>query len=134
VCPKLTRPFRRRQKYMDKHFCCSREANSDPLGRVYTHRYIGFGAGDDIGGTDISCNFIARQYTRLTRQSYRNDHRHIGVMLTTLSINTPDWCAEQVRTRLPCNLILSLRVHSPLPIATWLIEQCLRYKTYLFRD
>jgi hypothetical protein len=59
------------------------------------------GAGDYIGG-----NFMARQYTRPTRQSYRNDHRHVGVVPATSSINTPDWCAEQVRTRLSCDLTL----------------------------
>jgi hypothetical protein len=49
--------------------------------------------------------FMARQYTRQTRQSYRNDHRHVGVMMpATVSINTPNWCAEQVRTRLACDL------------------------------
>ena len=47
---------------------------------------------------------MARQYTRPTGQSYRNDHRHVGVMPATTTINTPDWCAEQVRTRLPCDL------------------------------
>ena len=74
-------------------------------GRIRTDK-IGVVAGDDIGGTDISCHFMARQYTRPTRQSYRNDHRHVGVMPATPSINTPDWCAEQVRTRLPCDLTL----------------------------
>jgi hypothetical protein len=74
-------------------------------GRTRTDK-TGVCAGDDIGSTDISCNFMARQYTRPTRQSYRNDHRHVGVMRATPSINTPDWCAEQVRTRLPCDLTL----------------------------
>jgi hypothetical protein len=45
---------------------------------------------------------MARQYTGPTGQSYQDDHRHVGVMPVTPSINTPDWCAEQVRTRLPC--------------------------------
>ena len=39
---------------------------------------IGVGAGGDIGGTDISCIFMARQYMGPTRQSYRDDHRHVG--------------------------------------------------------
>ena len=55
---------------------------------------------------------MARQYTRPTRQSYRNDHRHVGVMPATPSINTPDWCAEQVRTRLACDLTLFSSAHS----------------------
>jgi hypothetical protein len=50
--------------------------------------------------------FMGLQYTRPTRQSYRNDHLHVGVMPVTPSINKPDWCAEQVRTRLPCDLTL----------------------------
>ena len=49
---------------------------------------------------------MARQYTRPTRQSFQDDHRHVGVMPATPSINTPDWCAEQVRTSLPCDLML----------------------------
>jgi hypothetical protein len=65
---------------------------------------IGVGAGGDIGGTDISCIFMARQYTGPTRQSYWDDHRHVGVMPATPSINTPARCAEQVRTRLPCDV------------------------------
>jgi len=65
---------------------------------------IGVGAGGDIGGTDISCIFMAKQYTGPTRQNYRDDHRNVGVMPATLSINTPARCAEQVRTRLPCDL------------------------------
>ena len=65
---------------------------------------IGVGAGGDIGGTDTSCIFMARQYTGPTRQSYRDDHRHVGVMPATASINTPTRCAEQVRTRLPCDV------------------------------
>ena len=48
--------------------------------------------------------FIARQYTGPTGQSYQDDHRYVGVMPETSSINRPDWCAEQVRTRLPCDL------------------------------
>jgi len=44
---------------------------------------IGVGAGGDIGGTDISCIFMARQYTGPTRQSYRDDHKHVGVMPAT---------------------------------------------------
>ena len=62
---------------------------------------IGVGAGGDIVGTDISCIFMARQYMGPTRQSYGDDHRHVGVMSATPSINTPARCAEQVRTRLP---------------------------------
>ena len=50
---------------------------------------IGVGAGADIGGTGISCNFIAKQYTGPTRQSYRDDHRHVGAMPATPSINKP---------------------------------------------
>ena len=50
---------------------------------------IGVGAGGDIGGTDISYIFMARQYTGPTRQSYRDDHRHVGVMPATPSIKTP---------------------------------------------
>jgi hypothetical protein len=50
---------------------------------------IGDGAGADIGGTGISCNFMARQYTGPARQSYRYDHRHIGAMPATPSINRP---------------------------------------------
>ena len=65
---------------------------------------IGVGAGGDIGGTDISCIFMARQYKRPTRQSYRDDHRHVSVIPATLSINTRARCAEQVRTRLPCDV------------------------------
>ena len=65
---------------------------------------IGFGAGGDIGGTDISCIFMARQYTGPTRQSYRDDHGHVGVMPATPLTNTPARCAEQVRTRLPCHV------------------------------
>ena len=65
---------------------------------------IGVGAGGDIGGTDISCIFMARQYTGPTRQSYRDNHQHVGVMPATPSINMPARCAEQVRTRLPCDL------------------------------
>jgi hypothetical protein len=34
---------------------------------------IGVGADADLGGTGISCNFMARQYTGPTRQSYRDD-------------------------------------------------------------
>jgi hypothetical protein len=49
-------------------------------GRTRTDKTgVGAGAGDDIGGTDISCHCMAKQYTRLTRQSYRNDPRHVGV-------------------------------------------------------
>jgi hypothetical protein len=39
---------------------------------------IGVGAGGDIGGTDISCICMVRQYTGPTRRSYRDDHRHAG--------------------------------------------------------
>jgi hypothetical protein len=65
---------------------------------------IAVGPGSNIGGTDISCICMVRQYTGPTGQSYREDHRHVGVMPATPSINTPAWCAEQVRTRLPCHL------------------------------
>ena len=57
-------------------------------GRTRTDK-IGVGAGADIGGTGISCNFIAMQYTGPTRQSYRDDHRHVGAMPATPSINRP---------------------------------------------
>ena len=57
-------------------------------GRTRTDK-IGVGAGADIGGTGISCNFMARQYTGPTRQSYRDDHRHVGAMPATSSINRP---------------------------------------------
>ena len=63
---------------------------------------IGVGAGGDIGGTE--CIFMATQYTGPTWQSYRNDHRHVCVMPATHSINMPAWCAEQVRTSLPCDV------------------------------
>jgi len=65
---------------------------------------IGVGAGGDIGVTDISCIFMARQYKGPTRQSYRDNHRHVGVMPATPSINTPARWAEQVGTRLPCDV------------------------------
>jgi hypothetical protein len=55
-------------------------------GRTHTDR-IGVGAGADIGGTGISCHFLARQDTGPTRQSYRDDHRHVGAMPATPSIN-----------------------------------------------
>jgi hypothetical protein len=75
--------------------------------RSYTStEKIGVGAGSYVGGTDFSCNCMARQYTWPTEQSYENDHLHVGVMPATRSINTPDWYAEQVRTRLPCGLTL----------------------------
>ena len=48
--------------------------------------------------------FMATQYTRPTGQSYQNDHRHVGVMPATPAISPPGWCAEQVRTPLPCDL------------------------------
>ena len=48
--------------------------------------------------------FMATQYTRPTGQSYQNDHRHVGVMTATPAISPPGWCAEQVRTPLPCDL------------------------------
>ena len=57
-------------------------------GRTRTDK-IGVGAGADIGGTGISCNFMARQYTGPTRQSYRDDHRHVGAMPATSLINRP---------------------------------------------
>ena len=57
---------------------------------------IGVGAGGDIGGTDISCIFMTRQYTGPTRQSYRDDHRHVGDPL--------DKYAGTVRTRLSCDV------------------------------
>jgi len=31
-------------------------------------------------------------------------HRHVGIMPATPSINTPARCAEQVRSRLPCDV------------------------------
>ena len=65
-----------------------RHCNSVSSGRTRTDK-IGVGAGADIGGTGISCNFIARQYTGPTRQSYRHDHRHVGAMPATPSINRP---------------------------------------------
>jgi hypothetical protein len=43
----------------------------------------------DIGGTGISCNFMARQYTRPTRQSNWDDQRHVGGMPAIPSINSP---------------------------------------------
>ena len=55
-------------------------------GRTRTDK---IGVGADIGGTGISCNFMARQYTGPTRQSYRDDHRHVGAMPATPSINRP---------------------------------------------
>jgi hypothetical protein len=58
-------------------------------------------AGGNIGGTDISRNFMARQCMGPTGQSYRDDHQHVGMMPATPSINTPAWCAERVSTRLP---------------------------------
>jgi hypothetical protein len=48
--------------------------------------------------------FMTRQYLGPTRQSYRDDHRHVGVMPATPKINTPARCAEQMRTRLPCDV------------------------------
>ena len=57
-------------------------------GRTRTDK-IGVGAGADIRGTGISCNFIARQYMGPTWQSYRDDHRHVGAMPATPSINRP---------------------------------------------
>jgi len=69
---------------------CSVE--TDKGGRTRADK-IGVGAGGDIGGTDISFIFMARQYTGPTRQSYRDDHRHVGVMPATPSINTPARCA-----------------------------------------
>ena len=72
-------------------------------GRTRTDK-IGVGPGGDISGTDISCNLTARQYTGPTGRCYQDDDRHVDVMPTTPSTNTPDWCAEQVRTRLPCDL------------------------------
>jgi hypothetical protein len=44
---------------------------------------------------------MARQYTWPTRQSFQDDYLHVGVMPATPSINTLDWCAEQVCTRIP---------------------------------
>ena len=81
----------------------SRRQKTHMCGRTRADK-IGVGAGGDIGGTDISCIFMAKQYTGPTRQNYRDDHRNVGVMPATLSINTPARCAEQVRTRLPCDL------------------------------
>ena len=57
-------------------------------GRTRTDK-IGVGAGTDIGCTGISCNFIDRKYTGPTRYSYRDDHRHVGAMPATPSINRP---------------------------------------------
>ena len=71
---------------------------------------IGVIPGGDIGGTDISCNLMARQYTGPTGQSYQDDHRHVGVMPATPAINKSDWCADQVRTRLPCDVTLFCNV------------------------
>ena len=67
---------------------CSWKFLQIQAGRIRTVK-IGVGAGADIGGTGISCNFIARQYTGPTRQSYRDDHRHVGAMPATPSINRP---------------------------------------------
>jgi hypothetical protein len=50
--------------------------------------------------------FMSRQYTGPTGQSYQDGHRRVGVTPATPSINTPDWCAEQVRTH-PDNFVLS---------------------------
>jgi len=88
--------------------CIKRWAQLDP-DRTYLHTQngiprqpkrgrtradkIGVGAGGDIGGTDISCNFVARQYMGPARQSYRDAHRHVGVIPVTPSINTPARCA-----------------------------------------
>jgi hypothetical protein len=57
-------------------------------GRTRTDK-ISVGAVPDIGGTGISCNFMARQYTGPTLQSYRDDHRHVRGMLAISSINSP---------------------------------------------
>jgi hypothetical protein len=65
-------------------------------GRTRTDK-IGVGAGADIGGTGISCNFMAGQYTRPTRQSYRDDHRHVGAMPATPSINRPAFSVSVMR-------------------------------------
>ena len=48
--------------------------------------------------------FMARQYKGADRTKLSDDHRHVGVMPATPSINTLNWCAEKVRTRLPCDL------------------------------
>ena len=48
---------------------------------------------------------MARQYTGPTGQRYQDDHRHVGVMPATPSINKPDWCTQQVRTLLPCDVM-----------------------------
>ena len=61
----------------------------EPKGGCTHTDKIGVGAGADIGGTGISCNFMARQYMGLTRQSYRDNHRHVGAMPVTPSINRP---------------------------------------------
>jgi hypothetical protein len=39
---------------------------------------VGVHATKSVGGTDISCNFMARRYTEPTGQSYRDDHRYVG--------------------------------------------------------
>jgi len=42
---------------------CPNRTNVDTKGRRTCTDKIGVGAGADIGGTGISCNFMARQYT-----------------------------------------------------------------------
>jgi hypothetical protein len=44
----------------------TQSAKTPKAGRTRTDK-IGVGAGADIGGTGISCNFMARQYTGPTR-------------------------------------------------------------------
>jgi hypothetical protein len=74
-----------------KDFCKKCKA-----GRTRTDK-IGVGAGADIGGTGISCNFMTRQYTGPTRQSYRDDHRRVGAMPATPSINRPAFSVSVMR-------------------------------------
>jgi len=75
-------------------------------GRTRTDK-IGFGAGDDIGGTYISGNLYGQavHVADTTKFSGRQPtcRRDAG---DPPSINMPDWCAEQVRTSLPCDLML----------------------------
>jgi hypothetical protein len=63
--------------------------NTQPKGGRTRTDKIGVGTGGDIGGTDITCNLYGRQYTWPTRQSFQDDHRHVGVMPATPSINAP---------------------------------------------
>jgi hypothetical protein len=76
----------------------SHSSNCLSPAKVTTSNISGRMGVHDIGGTDISYNFMARQYKRPTRQSYRNSHRHVGDPL--------DKYDGLVRTRLPCDLTL----------------------------